>query len=179
MSDLSKKYPGAIIQPYQGIWPRIADSAFIAAGAVVVGDVTIGEEANIWFGCVLRGDVQSITIGDRTNIQDGTVIHVTRKIGPTVIGSEVTVGHMALIHAATVEDRAFVGMGSRMLDFSCIESGGYLAAGAVLTPRKRVPTGELWAGNPAKLLRSINADEADWIPKSAEHYVALAGHYRA
>ncbi|MBA4274185.1 MAG: gamma carbonic anhydrase family protein [Alphaproteobacteria bacterium] len=177
--QFQQRFPGAIILPYQGAWPTIADSAFIAAGAVVTGNVTIGEEANIWYGCVLRGDVQSITIGARTNIQDGTVIHVTREIGPTVIGAEVTVGHMALIHAATVHDRAFIGMGSRLLDFSLVEEGGYLAAGAVLTPRKRVPQGELWAGNPAKLLRSVSAKEADWIPKSAAHYVKLASHYKA
>lgn len=177
-ATFATRFPGAIILPYNGVWPRIADSAFVAPGAVVAGDVTIGEEANIWFGCVMRGDVQSISIGARTNIQDGTVIHVTREIGPTVIGDEVTVGHMALIHAATVKDRAFVGMGSRMLDFSVIEAGGYLAAGAVLTPRKTVPSGELWAGNPAKMLRAVSEAEADWIPKSAEHYVKLAMNYK-
>lgn len=178
-TEFATRFPGAIILPFKGVWPTIAESAFIAQGAVITGNVIIGEQANIWYGCVLRGDVQSITIGARTNIQDGSVIHVTREIGPSVIGDEVTVGHMALIHAATVHDRAFIGMGSRLLDFSVVEEGGYLAAGAVLTPRKCVPSGELWAGNPAKLLRAVSADEAAWIPKSAEHYVQLASHYKA
>ncbi len=172
------RFPGAIILPYEGTWPTIADSAFIAPGAVITGNVTIGEYANIWFGCVLRGDVQSITIGERTNIQDGTVIHVTREIGPTVVGKGVTVGHKALIHAATAEDGSFIGMGSIMLDFSVVETGGYLAAGAVLTPKKRLPKGELWAGSPAKMLRPVSEEEADWIPKSAEHYVKLASKYK-
>ena len=178
MNDFAQRFPGAIILPYQGVWPTIADSAFIVPGAVITGNVTIAEQANIWFGCVLRGDVQSITIGARTNIQDGSVIHVTREIGPTVIGANVTVGHKALIHAATAMDGSFIGMGSIMLDFSVVEEGGYLAAGAVLTPRKRVPKGELWAGSPAKLLRAVSAEEADWIPKSAEHYVKLASNYK-
>ncbi len=176
--DFAQRFPGAIILPYKGIWPTIADGVFIAPGAVVTGNVTIGEQANIWFGCVLRGDVQSITIGERSNIQDGTVIHVTREIGPTRVGAGVTVGHKALIHAATAEDGSFIGMGSIMLDFSVVEQGGYLAAGAVLTPKKRVPKGELWAGSPAKLLRPVSAEEADWIPKSAEHYVKLAANYK-
>ncbi len=176
--DFEKRFPGAIILPYQGIWPTIADTAFVAPGAVVAGNVTIGDYANIWFGCVLRGDVQSITIGDRSNIQDGTIIHVTREIGPSVVGKGVTVGHKALIHAATAEDGSFIGMGSIMLDFSVVEEGGYLAAGAVLTPRKRVPKGELWAGSPAKLLRLVSIEEADWIPKSAEHYVKLSSNYK-
>lgn len=174
---LQTRFPNAIILPFNGVWPTIAKDVFIAPGASVIGDVRIGAESNIWFGCVLRGDVQSITIGKRTNIQDGTVVHVTRVTGPTVIGDEVTVGHQALIHAATVEDHGFIGMGSRMLDFSVVKSGGYLAAGAVLTPRKIVPSGELWAGSSAKLLRLVSAEEADWIAKSAEHYVQLAASY--
>lgn len=177
-NEFAQRFPGAIILPYEGVWPTIADTAFIAPGAVVAGDVTIGEYANIWFGCVLRGDVQSITIGERSNIQDGTIIHVTREIGPSKVGAGVTVGHKALIHAATAEDGSFIGMGSIMLDFSVVEAGGYLAAGAVLTPRKRVPTGELWAGSPAKLLRAVSTEEADWIPKSAEHYVKLSSRYK-
>ena len=175
---LQQRFPGAIILPYEGVWPTIAEEVFIAPGAAVIGDVSIGAHANIWFGCVLRGDVQSITIGERSNIQDGSVIHVTRKIGPAVVGAGVTVGHKALIHAATAHDGSFIGMGSIMLDFSVVESGGYLAAGATLTPKKRVPSGELWAGSPAKLLRPVSAEEADWIPHSAEHYVRLAAKYR-
>lgn len=176
--DFAQRFPGAIILPYEGRWPTIDDTAFIAPGAVVAGDVTIAAHASIWFGCVLRGDVQTITIGERSNIQDGTIIHVTREIGPTVVGADVTVGHKALIHAATAMDGSFIGMGSIMLDFSVVEGGGYLAAGAVLTPRKRIPQGELWAGSPAKLLRQVSAEEANWIPQSAEHYRKLAAKYK-
>jgi carbonic anhydrase/acetyltransferase-like protein (isoleucine patch superfamily) len=176
--DFSTRFPGAIILPYQGVWPTIDDSAFIAPGAVVAGDVTIGAQSNIWFGCVIRGDVQKVAIGSRTNIQDGSVIHVTRKIGPTTIGSGVTVGHLALMHACTIEDNSFVGMRSVVMDFAVVEQGGMLAAGAMLTPKKRVPKGEVWAGNPAKFFRPMTQEEIDYIPFSAEHYVKLGQGYK-
>jgi carbonic anhydrase/acetyltransferase-like protein (isoleucine patch superfamily) len=176
--DYATRFPGAIILPYNGVWPSIDDSAFIAPGAVVAGDVTIGAESNIWFGCVIRGDVQKITIGARTNIQDGSVIHVTRETGPTTIGSGVTIGHLALLHACTVEDDSFFGMRAVAMDFAVIESGGMLAAGAMLTPKKRVPKGEVWAGNPAKHFRSMTPDEIAYIPFSAAHYVRLGQAYK-
>lgn len=167
-----------LILPYQGVMPTIHPQAWIAPGAVVIGDVHIGKDANIWFGCVIRGDVNSIRIGERTNIQDGTVVHVTRKIGPTVIGSDVTIGHQATIHAATIEDFGFIGMGSVVLDFAVVERFGFLAAGAVLTPKKRLPKDQLWAGNPARYLREITKEERDYIPFSAEHYVNLSREYK-
>lgn len=168
-----------LILPYKGVMPTIHPTAWIAPGAAVIGDVHIGAESNIWFGCVIRGDVMPIRIGERTNIQDGSVVHVTRKIGPTVIGSGVTVGHKALIHAATIEDGSFVGMGSVVLDFAVIESGGFLAAGGILTPRKRIPKGQMWAGNPAKYLRDLKQEEIDYIPVSAQHYVTLAKDHQS
>jgi carbonic anhydrase/acetyltransferase-like protein (isoleucine patch superfamily) len=167
-----------LILPYKGIVPRIHPEAWVAPGAVVIGDVEIGAESNVWFGCVIRGDVQSIRIGARTNIQDGTVIHVTRKTGATSIGSGITIGHSALIHAATLEDGCFVGMHATVLDGAVVESGAMLAAGALLAPGKRVPKGELWAGNPARLFRPMKPEEAEFIPLSAAHYVALAVEYR-
>ena len=167
-----------IILPYKGITPTIHPDAWIAPGAVIVGDVHIGAHSNIWFGCVIRGDVNSIRIGERTNIQDGTVIHVTRKTGPTTIGSGITVGHKALIHAATIHDDSFVGMGSVVLDFAVIETGGFLAAGAILTPHKRIPTGQMWAGNPAKYFRDLKPQEVEYIPISAQHYVNLSSEYK-
>jgi gamma-carbonic anhydrase len=171
-------FPGAQIYPYRGIMPKIDPTAFIAPGAVVIGDVEIGPESNIWYGCVIRGDVNTIRIGARTNVQDGTVIHVTRKIGPTTIGSNITIGHQALIHACTLEDGCFVGMGSTLLDFSVVQSGAMLAAGAVLTPRKIVKSGELWGGNPAKLMRPLTAEETSFFPESAQHYVNLGQEYK-
>lgn len=163
-----------IILPYNGTHPRIAESAFIAPGAVVVGDVTIGASSSIWYGCVLRGDVQSITVGENTNIQDGSVIHVTRETGPTHIGSGITIGHKALLHACTLEDDCFIGMGSIILDGARVRSGGMLAAGAMLTSGKIIAGGELWAGSPAKHFRAMTGDESDWIAGSAKHYAKLA-----
>ncbi len=166
------------ILPYKGILPTIADDVFIAPTATIIGDVTIGAGSSVWHGAVIRGDVMPITIGERTNVQDNSVIHVTRKTGPTVIGSGVTIGHMVMLHACTIEDNTFIGMRSMMLDFSTIKEGGMLAAGAVLTPRKTVENGEIWAGNPASLMREMRQEEKDFIEVSAENYVRLAGDYR-
>lgn len=168
-----------IILPYRGVKPTIHPDAFIAPGAVVIGDVEIGSDTNIWFGCVIRGDVNRIRIGERTNIQDGTIIHVTRKTGPTTIGSGITIGHKALLHACTLEDDCFVGMGATVMDFAVVQQRGMLAAGALLTPKKTVPSGELWAGNPAKKFRDMTQAEIDYIPDSARHYVELSKAYMA
>lgn len=167
-----------LIQPYKGIWPTIADDAFIAENAVIIGDVHIGAEAGIWYNVVIRGDVNHIRIGARTNVQDGTVIHVTRKIAPTLIGSGVTIGHKACLHGCIIEDNAFIGMNTTILDFATIKSGGMLAAGAMLAPKKTLPAGEIWAGNPAKKLRDMTQDEKDFIPVSAENYRLHTHEYR-
>ena len=168
-----------LILPYHGIMPTIHPDAWIAPGATIIGDVHIGAYSNVWFGCVIRGDVCPIRIGERTNIQDGSVIHVTRKIGPTNIGSGITVGHSALLHACTLEDDCFIGMHAIVMDHAVVESGAMLAAGALLSPKKTVPTGELWAGNPAKLMRPLKLEEADFIPVSAQNYVDLSGEYKS
>jgi len=172
-----------IIVPYQGITPRIAPDAFIAETAVIIGDVEIGSGASIWYGCVLRGDASSIRIGARTNIQDGTVIHVNSPregatATNTVVGDDVTVGHMALIHACTLENKSFVGMKSCVMDGVVVEGGAMVAAGALVTPGKRVKSGEVWAGSPAKLMRPVSQKEADYLAHAAEHYVELAQTYR-
>jgi gamma-carbonic anhydrase len=172
------QFCGAHIYHYRGVWPTIHPTAFIAPGVVIIGDVHIGAETNIWYGCVIRGDVNAIRIGERTNVQDGTVIHVTRKTGPTSIGSGITIGHKALIHACTLEDECFVGMGSTLLDFSVVKRHGMLAAGAVLTPKKVVQSGELWAGNPAKLLRPLSESDIAFFADSAQHYVNLGQEYK-
>lgn len=167
----------AVILPFNCIWPTIAEDAFIAPGAVVIGDVHIGSKSNIWFGCVVRGDVNHIRIGERTNIQDGTIVHVTRGTGPTIIGSGITIGHLALLHACRLEDDCFVGMQATVMDGATVESGAMLAAGALLTPGKRVAHGQLWAGSPAKLFRPLSDAEAAFIPVSARNYTELAESY--
>jgi len=174
----------AVILPYQGVLPRIAADAFIASTAVIIGAVEIGSEASIWFGCVLRGDSNSISVGARTNIQDGTIIHVNHEREgaagtKTVIGSDVTVGHMALLHACTVEDGAFIGMKACLMDGVVVESGGMVAAGALVTPGKRIRKGELWAGSPAKLMRPLSDKEMAYFAYSAKHYCDVAASYRS
>ena len=177
-----------MIIPFCGVHPRIAPNAFIAEGAVIIGDVEIGPESSVWFGCVLRGDINAIRIGRRTNIQDGTVIHVEsdktgadyRESGgghPTVIGDGVTVGHMALLHACTLDNHSFVGMRAVAMDRSRVSSGAMLAAGAVLTPDKVVPAHQIWAGSPARLFRAISAENQKSIHRSADNYWALAQKY--
>jgi carbonic anhydrase/acetyltransferase-like protein (isoleucine patch superfamily) len=159
--------------------PSLHETVFVARGASVIGDVSIAERASVWFNCVLRGDVQRIVIGARTNIQDGSILHGTTSGLPTLIGSDVTVGHGAILHACTIEDRGFVGFGARVLDGAVICSGGMLAAGSILTPGKVVAPGELWAGSPARLLRTMSAWDTAGIVVSAERYVALAERYRS
>jgi gamma-carbonic anhydrase len=165
--------------PYRGILPRIAERVFIAPGATVIGDVEIGAESSIWFGCVVRGDVNVVRIGERTNLQDGTVVHVAKEGQGTFIGSDITVGHMALLHACTLEDGAFVGMRATIMDDCLVEQGSMLAAGALLTPGKRVRRGELWAGSPAKKIRDLNEHDRQQIAKLAPRYVSLAADYLA
>jgi len=175
-----------LIMPF-GEWsPQIAADAFVAGNATVIGDVTIGAQSSIWFGCVVRGDGNFIRIGERTNIQDGTVIHVNAERDGgrgspgcrTIIGNDITVGHLALLHACTLEDGAFVGMKACVMDGAVVEGQGMVAAGALLTPGKRVRKGELWAGSPAKLMRPVSAAEFEYLVYSARHYVELATAYR-
>lgn len=167
----------AIIKPYKNILPRVGRNVFLADNAAIVGDVEIGDDSSIWFGCTVRGDVNNIKIGARTNIQDGTVIHVSSTLQGTYIGNDVTVGHMALLHACTIEDEAFIGMQACVMDGAVVEKGAMVAAGALVTPGKRVPSGQLWGGSPAKLMRPLTEEERKYIPYSAAHYVRVAKEY--
>lgn len=168
-----------LVLPYRGRMPSIADGVFIAANASVIGDTEIGPGASVWFAATVRGDVQSIRIGARTNIQDGAVVHVTRETGPTRIGDDVTIGHAAILHACTLEDLCLIGMGACLLDGVVVERGAMVAAGALVTPGKRVPSGQLWAGRPAKPMRELREQEIDDIAESAAHYGSLAAEYLA
>jgi len=168
----------SLILPYKNSSPKIHPTAFIAENAVIIGDVEIGANSSIWFGCVLRGDVNVIRIGEDTNIQDGTIVHVSTGGQGTHIGNNVTIGHMALLHDCTVNNDAFVGMKACMLDKSQLETHAMLAAGALLPPGKTVPANELWAGNPAKFFRALQEKDVLMIEKSARRYCELANTYR-
>ena len=157
--------------------PNIHADVFIAPSAVVIADVEIGADSSLWYGVVCRGDVNEVRIGERSNIQDGCIIHVASAGPGTYIGNDVTVGHMAVLHACTLEDNAFIGIKACILDGATVESYGMLAAGAVLTSGKVVRNGELWAGVPAKPLRDITEAEHDMIDHSARRYVALSRRY--
>lgn len=165
---------GGRLTPFKGIWPRVGEGAFIFHGAQVVGDVEIGEGASIWHNCVLRGDVNHIRVGRRTNIQDGTVVHVSTHSYPTLIGNDVLVAHKAMLHGCTLKDNAFVGMGAIVMDNTVIEPDGMLAAGGMLTPGKTIRSGELWAGQPARLMRQLTGKEIAKNRSMAEHYRRLA-----
>ncbi len=167
-----------VILPFQGKRPKIHESAFIAPGAVVIGDVEIGPDSSVWFGCILRGDLNYIRVGARTNIQDGTIVHVDSREFHTIIGDDVTIGHMAVIHACTLETGAFVGIGATVLDGAVVEGGAMVAAGALVTPGKRVPAGEMWAGTPARRARALDPEKFALFAEIAPHYAELARAYR-
>ncbi|KAG1657675.1 hypothetical protein FOA52_013769 [Chlamydomonas sp. UWO 241] len=165
------------------VMPVKAEGVFIAPSANVMGDVRIGVGSSVWYGAVLRGDVNHISVGSNTNIQDNTVVHVAKhsidgKPAPTVIGDNVTIGHCATIHACTIGDNVLIGMGASVLDGCKIGSGSIVAAGAVVPPGKVVPPGQVWAGSPAKFLRNLEADEKDFISASASNYSKLADVHR-
>lgn len=165
--------------PYKGTSPKIADDAFIAPSADIIGDVEIGSGSGVWFNCVLRGDVAEIRIGKRTNIQDGTVIHVTRGGHPTIIGDGVTIGHNAMLHACKLQSGCFIGMGATVMDNVVVETGAMVAAGALVTPGKIVKKGQIWAGNPAKYFRDLSEQESDFIAVSENNYAVHAEEYLA
>ncbi len=166
------------IQTIRGATPKIDETAFIASTAVIIGDVEIGARSSIWYHCVVRGDINEIRIGDDTNIQDGTIIHVDSRSYGTYIGSGVTVGHMALIHACTLEDACMVGMNATVMDGAVVESGALVAASALVPPGKRVPAGQLWAGSPARFVRSISETDRQMMDHIRPGYRDLAAEYR-
>ena len=168
----------ARLLPFEGRTPRVAPDAFLAPSAWLIGDVEVGFEASIWFGCVVRGDLNFVRIGDRTNLQDGCIVHVTGEGLPTRIGAEVTIGHRCILHACSLEDRCFIGMGATLMDGAVVESGAMLAAGSLLTPDKRVPVGQLWAGRPARYLRDVSTEEVAGFAQATARYVELARSYR-
>ena len=174
------------IRPYRGTQPTLGQRAYIDPAASVIGDVVLGDDVSIWPFTVVRGDVNFVRIGDRTNIQDGTVVHVSHdgphaKLGgfATRIGSDVTIGHKAIIHACTIEDAVLIGMGAIVLDGDIVRRHGFVGAGALVSPGKVVGEGELWLGNPAKKVRMLSDAEIEALYYSAGHYVRLKDEYLA
>jgi carbonic anhydrase/acetyltransferase-like protein (isoleucine patch superfamily) len=167
-----------VILRYGGKTPRVASSAFLAEGTVVTGDVEIGEDSSVWFGSVIRGDVNHVRIGARTNIQDQSVVHVTGGTHPTVIGDDVTVGHRAVLHGCTVHDRCLVGIGAIVLDGAVVGPDAMVGAGALVPPGMVVPPGKLVLGAPAKVKRDLTAEEIAFLRTSAANYARYAAAYR-
>ncbi len=163
--------------PHHGLTPRLAPGVFLAEGAVVIGDVEVGRDASIWFGAVLRGDINAIRIGDRTNIQDGCILHVTHAYGVR-IGKDVTVGHAAVVHGCSVADGTLIGMGAVVLDNARIGSRALVAAGALVPENFIIPDGMLAAGVPARLVRPLSEEEQERLLESATHYVQYAASFR-
>lgn len=166
-----------MIKEYKGIEPKIDETAFIAESADVVGQVTIERNANIWYGTVLRGDDNYITVGENTNIQDGSIVHISEKF-PTIIGNNVTVGHKSIIHGCEIGDNTLIGMGSIVLDGAKVGEFTLLGAGSLVPPGKEIPSGVLAMGSPAKVIRELSDEEKENLTNSALKYVKLANNHK-
>jgi gamma-carbonic anhydrase len=167
------------LRAFGGVTPRVDPSVFLATGCVVVGDVEVGPGSSVWFGAVVRGDVNSIRIGARTNIQDQAVVHVTGGTHPTVIGDDVTVGHQAVLHGCTVKDRCLIGIGAIVLDGAVVGEEAMVGAGALVPPGMVVPPRVLVVGSPARVRRTLGDAEVEGLRASAAHYVGYAARYLA
>lgn len=173
------------IRPFLDKHPALGQRVYIDPACTVIGEVELGDDVSVWPGTVIRGDVNHVRIGARSNVQDGTVIHVSHaspynKGGyPTLVGEGVTIGHGCIIHACTIGDYCLIGMGACILDGAVIEANAFIAAGAVVGPGKRVRSGELWAGNPARLMRQLSEKDIEGLRYSADHYVRLKDQYLA
>lgn len=166
------------IIPYESKRPRLHDTVYVAEGARIIGDVEIGADSSVWFNTVLRGDVHWIKIGSETNIQDGSVLHVTENQNPLLIGNRVTIGHMVMLHGCTIEDLALIGIGSIVLDGAVIGHEAFIGAGSLVTPKVKIPPRTLCMGRPCKPVRDLRDDELKGLVESAKHYVDHARVYR-
>lgn len=163
---------------YQGITPKLHETVFRVGSAEIIGDVEVGERSSLWFHVVVRGDVNYIRIGARTNVQDGTVIHVTNKLHPTVIGDDVTIGHNVTLHGCTIGHRCLIGMGAVVMDGVVIEDDAMVAAGALVTPGTRILSGTLYAGSPARCKRTLSVEEIAALLQSANNYLEYVKSYQ-
>jgi carbonic anhydrase/acetyltransferase-like protein (isoleucine patch superfamily) len=167
-----------MIRKFKEIQPKVHETAFIADTALVIGDVEIGEDSGVWFGSVVRGDVNHIRIGARTNIQDMTMIHVSSKTHPTILEDEITVGHRVTLHGCHVESQCLIGIGAILLDGVRVGNNSLVAAGSLLTPGTIIPPRSLVMGAPAKVKRELTDDEIAYLDRSWRNYVELKQHYR-
>jgi gamma-carbonic anhydrase len=168
-----------MIRTYNGITPHIAQTAFIEASAQIIGDVHVGEQSSVWFNCVLRGDVYHIRVGSHSNIQDGTIIHVTSGRFATIIGDGVTVGHAAVLHGCTIKDRVLVGIGAIVLDNVTVGEESFIAAGSLVTPGTVIPPRSMVMGSPAKVRREVTDEEVALINRHWQSYVEYKATYQA
>lgn len=158
--------------------PQLHPSVFLAPSSYIIGEVSMGEQCSVWFGSIIRGDVNYIKIGKRTNVQDQSMLHVTHKTHPLVIGDEVTIGHRVTLHGCTLENRILVGMGATIMDGAHVESDVMIGAGALVTPNTKIPSGVLVVGSPAKVKRELKPEEIDFLKKSAQNYVDYQSLYK-
>jgi len=167
----------ALILPVNGVIPAIGDDCFIAENATIVGDVVLGERCSVWFNAVIRGDVNSIRIGNSTNVQDGAVIHCTYRTAPTVIGSHVNIGHNALVHGCTLQDRVLVGMGAIVMDHAQVQQYVIIAAGAVVLENTVCESGYLYAGVPARKVKPLTDEQRRLLDELPERYVMYSNWF--
>ncbi|MFD0932155.1 gamma carbonic anhydrase family protein [Psychroflexus salinarum] len=160
----------ALIQSIKGISPQLPSSCFLTKNSTVVGDVKLGENCSIWYNAVVRGDVNSIEVGDETNIQDGAIIHCTYQKAATKIGNRVSIGHKAIVHGCTIQDDVLIGMGAIVMDHAVIESGSIVAAGAIVTAGTKVEANTIYAGIPAKKLNTVSEENLEMIKRTAKNY---------
>jgi len=168
----------AIIKQVRGFDPQFGNNCFLADNAVVIGEVIVGDEVSIWFNTVLRGDVNFIKVGNRTNIQDGVVIHGSYKRSSTTIGNEVTIGHNAIVHGCTLEDRVLIGMGAIVMDQAYVQSGSIVAAGSVVLEGTKIPSGSVFAGTPAKKVKEVDDKLFQIFQRTAKNYIFYSSWYR-
>ncbi len=168
----------ASIITYKGMTPKIHSSVFLCEGVRIIGDVEIGKDSSVWYNTVIRGDIHYIKIGERTNIQDQSMIHVTNNLFPTNIGNGVLVGHSVTLHGTTLKDNCMIGIGAIVLDGSVVSSNSIVAAGALVKENYSVPEGVLVAGVPAKIIRDLTLDEIEKIKMMVDRYIAYVAEYR-
>jgi carbonic anhydrase/acetyltransferase-like protein (isoleucine patch superfamily) len=167
----------ALILPVKGVAPRIDEKCFVAENATIVGDVVIGKECSVWFNAVIRGDVNSIKIGARTNIQDGVIIHCTYEKASTTIGNAVSIGHRAIVHGCTIEDGALIGMGAIVMDNAVVGKNCIIAAGAVVLENSTCEAGYIYAGIPAKKVKKLSSEQIKGLSKTAGNYIMYSSWF--